>query len=107
MNYRITTYSKIVETDKDAIKTMIVNNHPVMATVTIDGNFRNAYPGYIWNSYSGFSGNHAVTICGYDDTKNAYKVINCWGTSWGDAGYTWIDYDFFPTVSSYYVYVIN
>jgi|GEM_PF-2266183 len=106
-NYRIAIYSKVVETDRQAIKNMISNNHPVMIDVTIDGNFKSAFPGFIWNSYSGYSGNHSVVICGYDDAKNAYKVINSWGTAWGDAGYTWIDYDFFPTVSSNYVYVIN
>ncbi|MGZ4032906.1 MAG: C1 family peptidase [Tumebacillaceae bacterium] len=46
-------------------------------------------------------GNTMVTILGYDDTKlyngytGAFKVVNQWGTTWGNAGYTWISYDFF------------
>ncbi|MBL0388558.1 C1 family peptidase [Tumebacillus sp. ITR2] len=46
-------------------------------------------------------GGHMVTIVGYDDTKvyngftGAFKVINQWGTSWGNKGYTWISYDMF------------
>lgn len=36
---------------------------------------------------------HAVCIIGYDDSLNAFKIINSWGTSWGQNGYGWIDYN--------------
>lgn len=36
---------------------------------------------------------HAVTVVGYDDERRALKVINSWGTGWGDAGYFWLDYE--------------
>jgi C1A family cysteine protease len=39
-------------------------------------------------------GGHAVTIVGYDDNKGAFKIRNSWGTSWGQKGYFWIDYDY-------------
>jgi hypothetical protein len=39
-----------------------------------------------------------MAITGWDDAKNAYKVQNSWGTNWGDAGFGWIDYQFFPTL---------
>jgi|GEM_PF-6049753 len=35
---------------------------------------------------------HAVTIVGYDDERRALKIINSWGTNWGDDGYFWMDY---------------
>ncbi|MCL2102000.1 MAG: hypothetical protein FWH22_09850, partial [Fibromonadales bacterium] len=38
---------------------------------------------------------HAMVLVGYDDSKNAFRVLNSWGTSWGDRGSIWIDYDFF------------
>ncbi len=38
---------------------------------------------------------HAMVLSGYDDSKNAFRVRNSWGTSWGDNGSIWIDYDFF------------
>ncbi|MDR2037001.1 MAG: C1 family peptidase [Bacteroidales bacterium] len=38
---------------------------------------------------------HAMVLVGYDDSKNAFRVRNSWGTSWGDNGSIWIDYDFF------------
>ena len=39
-------------------------------------------------------GGHAVTIVGYDDNRGAFKIRNSWGTSWGQKGYFWIDYDY-------------
>jgi len=48
--------------------------------------------------YSGPHAYHAMTLCGYDDTKGtngAFRVVNSWGTGWGDGGYIWVDYNFF------------
>lgn len=42
---------------------------------------------------------HAMVLAGYDDNKSAFKVVNSWGTGWGNNGYIWVDYDFF--VSSF------
>lgn len=106
-NFKINSYSKIYNNDPNAIKTMLASRHPILTGITVDANFFNAKPGYIWNQFSGYSGDHAVVLCGYDDAKRAFKAINSWGTEWGDAGYIWIDYDFFPTISSFYLYVVN
>lgn len=37
---------------------------------------------------------HAMTAIGYDDDRfgGAFRVINSWGTDWGDGGYFWITY---------------
>jgi hypothetical protein len=106
--HKISSYVKIVNTDQVAIKTMIASKHPVITNIIADNSFVNARTGFIWQVYSG-SGTlpHSLILCGYDDAKHAYKVMNSWGTSWGDAGYSWIDYDFFPTKSSTYLYAIQ
>jgi C1A family cysteine protease len=50
-------------------------------------------------------GGHMITIVGYDDTKaysggtGAFKIVNQWGTSWGNKGYSWISYDFFARIA--------
>lgn len=112
LNYKINGYSKIYFTDRAAIKSMIEQKHPVIITILGDNSFISAKTGFIWKAYSG-SGMlaHCVVICGYDDSKNAYKIMNSWGTGWGDAGYSWIDYDFFETggrtAGGGYCYVIN
>jgi archaellum component FlaF (FlaF/FlaG flagellin family) len=107
-NYKISSYVTIPNADQVAIKTMIASKHPVITTVIMDNSFVNAGPGFIWKTDSG-SGSlpHTIIICGYDDSKHAYKVMNSWGTAWGDAGFSWIDYDFFTQKSSYYTYAIQ
>jgi C1A family cysteine protease len=87
---------------------MIAAKHPVIATIIADNSFVNAGPGFVWTTDSGAGSlPHTLVICGYDDAKHAYKVMNSWGTGWGDAGFSWIDYDLFPQKSAYYTYVIQ
>jgi len=106
-SYKIKSYSMVVAQDPTAIKTMLYNRHPLAFTFTVDANFYNAGPGYIWSSYSStLYGPHAIALVGYDDSKHAYRAINQWGTSWGDGGYIWIDYSFFATIA-YDLYAIN
>lgn len=38
---------------------------------------------------------HAMVLCGYNDAKGAFELVNTWGSSWGDNGIVWVDYDFF------------
>lgn len=51
-------------------------------------------------------GGHAIDAVGYDDaititnsdagisSRGAFLIRNSWGTSWGDAGYGWLPYDY-------------
>jgi hypothetical protein len=106
--YKISSYAKIANTDAAAIKAMIAAKHPVIVTIIADDSFVNAKAGFIWKTYSGSGAlPHTLTICGYDDAKHAYKVMNSWGNGWGDAGFSWIDYDLLPQKSSFYTYVIQ
>lgn len=42
---------------------------------------------------------HVMLVVGYSNTYNAFKVINSWGTDWGDNGFVWIDYKAFDNVT--------
>ncbi|WP_050927663.1 C1 family peptidase [Aestuariivita boseongensis] len=46
---------------------------------------------------NGFLGGHAMTVVGYDDTRDggAFEVVNSWSTGWGNRGFFWISYDMF------------
>lgn len=39
-----------------------------------------------------FLGGHAVTVVGYDDTKQMWIMGNSWGNSWGINGYFYLPY---------------
>jgi hypothetical protein len=54
----------------------------------------------VWETMPGDSASdwqharHAMLVVGYDDTKygGAFRVLNSWGTGWGDGGFIWIKY---------------
>lgn len=93
------------------IKSLLYSGYPVMISFDVDDNFNNFNTPIIWSSVSGNTnyGSHATVVCGYDDSKNAFKVLNSWGTSFKDNGFFWIDYNFFKTVvlEAYVAYPIK
>ena len=59
-----------------------------------DANERRAVTEFADPMRSGLLGGHAMTVIGYDDTRDggAFEVMNSWGTDWGNGGYFWISY---------------
>lgn len=107
LNYKIDGFYKIYTSDRAAIKSMIDQNKPVVVSIVVDNEFINAKSGFVWKTYSGNGSlGHTVAICGYDDSKNAYYIMNSWG-NWADGGFSWIDYDLFPTRTGTYCYSIK
>jgi len=43
---------------------------------------------YFYKDYEerGYRGGHAIVVVGYDDNRGAFKIINSWGTNWGNEG---------------------
>lgn len=49
---------------------------------------------YFWTeSGTVLDNGHGMVVVGYDDNRNAFKLMNSWGTSWANAGYIWMDYE--------------
>ncbi|MHA6768721.1 C1 family peptidase [Sphingobium ummariense] len=42
---------------------------------------------------------HAMAIVGYDEDRQALRIMNSWGPVWGDKGYAWMDYDTFKLMA--------
>jgi hypothetical protein len=91
-----------VADDTQAIKTALANRLPVVAGIFVYKSLyqlRGTNPVYQLADVSCSPDNscgHAVTIVGYDDDKygGAFKIINSWGSDWGDEGYFWLPYQF-------------
>jgi hypothetical protein len=52
-----------------------------------------------YDRWGGVAAGHAMALVGYDDDRQAFRLINSWGTGWGDGGYLWIDYDTFQDLT--------
>jgi hypothetical protein len=99
-NFKIKSFSLIYTSDITAIKSMIASNHSMAISIRYDDIFLNAGTNTIWKTTTGLIyGSHAILICGYDDSKHAFKIMNSWGTSWGNGGFSWIDYDLLPNLT--------
>lgn len=108
LNYKIEDYYKIYTSDTAAMKSMIRLNRPVIVSINLDNAFLNAGYGFVWSyTGSGLGIGHSVILCGYDDTKEAWLVMNSFGTSWGTNGFCWMKYDMFPTRTGTYCYTIK
>jgi cathepsin L len=77
------------------MKEAIAKYGAIAATVKVTPAFQ-AYKSGIFDEHTKVSGpndvNHAITIVGWDDKKQAYLVKNSWGTAWGENGYIWVEY---------------
>ena len=56
-------------------------------------------PDFVYNvtvptTRDNFYGLHAITIVGYDDARNAFRMVNSWGPGWGDKGFLWLSDDY-------------
>lgn len=104
--YRIDYWRQVNVHDPRELKAHLHAGYPVIFGAKMDPSFEKAAGGFVWKRTKegrcegGECGYHAMVLVGYDDAKNAFKLINSWGTQWGDGGYGWIDYDHFGRVST-------
>ncbi|MDR2084391.1 MAG: hypothetical protein LBP67_05295 [Bacteroidales bacterium] len=104
VNNKLTNYRKIASEAQgltpENFKGYLNSGRPIAIGAKLGDRFMN------WNSSAIISYDtynnpgmdhayHAMVLSGYDDSKNAFRVRNSWGSSWGDNGSIWIDYDFF------------
>lgn len=107
--YKALSWQRVTGTQ--SVKAALTNRQAVVAGIDV-------YPGMnfldsdnpVYNSRAGdIVGGHAVTIVGYDDTKygGAFKIINSWGSDFGDEGYFWMPYSFAESGILLSAFVLN
>lgn len=111
--HKIKSYKRLTEgynPDRKAmmesIKKSLTENKPVVIAMEVYDSFqyavKNVTKTNFWNGVKDkYLGGHAITVIGYDDTKNggAFELMNSWGTYWGDEGFIWIKYSDFGDVA--------
>lgn len=99
--HKIYKWDIVDKADLINIKNLVYSGYPVLISVKVDAAFDelSKINSFILKKSSGsFRGYHAITVTGWDDNKNAFKVLNSWGKGWGDNGYLWIDYNYFSNL---------
>lgn len=80
--------------DVDNIKGALANGNPVIFGMVLHDKFHQLRGPSIYKSIAtDRSKSHAMVVVGYDETRQAFKIINSWGRGWGDRGFGWIDYN--------------
>ncbi len=106
IDYRIRDYQKLFffETQDYGVKTnatkkALTEGYPVLLGMKLPQSFFKATK--TWRSLPSDKGTiaakhgfHAMVVIGYDDTfeGGAFRVLNSWGTGWGDGGFIWVPY---------------
>jgi C1A family cysteine protease len=75
-----------------ALKKALCDYGPLAVCVAVTPAFQ-AYKSGVFNEGSDKQADHPITLVGWDDSKQAWRVKNNWGTGWGEAGYMWIAYN--------------
>ena len=100
--YRIDYWRQVNIMDIKEVKNQVNAGYPVVIGTAVDQGFqagkRNGTSDFVWRASQGNSlGGHAMLVVGFDDSRNAFKVMNSWGTNWGNDGFCWLDYNYFTT----------
>ncbi len=100
-DHKIISYRE-VDVDKTTLKQYLSQGRALSFGAKLGENFMSwSGSGVLYDdtdTYNGQHAYHAMTLCGYDDsrgTDGAFRVVNSWGTGWGDGGYIWVDQNFF------------
>ncbi len=106
LQYRASDYHWIYVGDDDGIdnlKQHLANGNTAVLGIYVWGNFDNIgdynYTYCVADETGNNRGGHGVCVIGYDDNKEthdgkgAFKLVNSWGTGWGDNGFWWMSYE--------------
>jgi hypothetical protein len=93
VHYKLSSFGSIAPTDLTSMKAQLAAGIPVLLAIKVYSNLYALKSNQVYTGISGtYEGGHAVSLVGYDDTKQTFKFINSWGTGWGTAGYGTISY---------------
>ncbi|OGK12468.1 MAG: hypothetical protein A2W80_06625 [Candidatus Riflebacteria bacterium GWC2_50_8] len=93
--FRALTYRRLQTNDLYILKAMLASGEPVALTIPIyqeilDLSKKNPILRKIKSTE--ILSTHDLVAVGYDDSKNAIRIYNSWGTGWADQGCGWLDY---------------
>ena len=94
-DFQIISFSLVDYQDVDQVKSELAQGNPVVIGIAVGDGFHHLRGNQIYRGSDVSTGNHAITVVGYDEARQAFKIINSWGQAWGAGGFGWIDYEMF------------
>ena len=98
--YQVADFMVIDPCTVGNLQLMLANNLPIIVGMNCDSAFHRLRGDVVLDQYDreevhrlhegGEGTGHAICIVGYDDTRDAFRIQNSWGTDWGDRGCAWI-----------------
>jgi len=100
-NFKIGSYHAVDPKNRNAVKSELAGNRVVSWGGYLYDDFMNATGSAVYRGSGRKMPNsgHAMTLVGYDENKGAYRLMNSWGTAWGDNGFMWIAYEAFEDMA--------
>jgi len=108
-NYKLYTNTDRTESEGmtvDNFKGYLAQGRPILFGARLGDKFRRWKGTAVLTSDTYENpGGHGMVVTGYDDSKEAFRVRNSWGTNWGDDGSIWVGYNFFLTSFAHTAFV--
>lgn len=93
---RAGAWGRVRYQDVRKLKELLATNYPFCIAAWVDESFQLLPGSQVWKTPDRKNrGAHAMVVVGYDDDRNAFRVLNSWGRVWADNGYGWMDYSLF------------
>lgn len=100
-----TGYSVQTLNDLYSIKKVLNDNQPLVISIKVDdyfctkGNITSSNP--YWKNFGTRKGSHAMVVVGYNERLKSLKIMNSWGSEFGDKGFVWISYSIINSAMNY------
>lgn len=106
--FRINGYGRFRDHRRlDDVKGQLAKGNPVIFGAVYSASFHKLRGESVYRGGGAEDdGGHATTLVGYDDRRQAFKLINSWGPKWGQGGFGWIDYNTWAARTKY-AYVMD
>jgi len=94
--FRIDSWQRVDVSVLDNVKGELHSGHPVVFGMAISESLYDLRGDAIYDDIaSPRTLGHAMLLVGYSEKRQAFKLMNSWGDSWGDHGFGWVSYRVF------------
>lgn len=91
--FKIKRWGRVDFKDPDNLKRFLQGGIPIVLGIKAPISLKLLKKNRVYKTSLRTSGDgHALVCVGFDDNKQAFKVVNSWGKTWADRGFGWIDY---------------